>query len=98
MSLPGGFAIGGGGADRPVQPSTALSVVDADTVTAPMQGNVIKVAVEDGQQVAEGDLIVVLEAMKMENAVTAHKAGIVTGLAVQPGTSITQGAPIAQLK
>ena len=56
-----------------------------------MQGNVIKIAVEDGQQVAEGDLIIVLEAMKMENPVTAHKAGIVTGLAVQPGPPSPRG-------
>ena len=97
VTLPGGVAIGGGGADHTAPAHAAPSVVDADTVTAPMQGTVIKVAVEDGQQVAEGDLIVVLEAMKMETPVTAHKAGIVTGLAVQAGTSITQGTPIAQL-
>jgi acetyl-CoA/propionyl-CoA carboxylase biotin carboxyl carrier protein len=103
VSLPVGLMIGGV-ADHVSPPSGAPSgegahaAVDADTVVAPMQGNVIKVAVEDGQQVAEGDLVIVLEAMKMENPVTAHKAGIVTGLAVQPGASITQGAPIAQLK
>jgi acetyl-CoA/propionyl-CoA carboxylase biotin carboxyl carrier protein len=102
VSLPVGLI--GGVADHVSPPSGAPSgegahaAVDADTVVAPMQGNVIKVAVEDGQQVAEGDLVIVLEAMKMENPVTAHKAGIVTGLAVQPGAFITQGAPIAQLK
>ena len=102
VSLPGGLMIGGL-ADHVSPPSGAPSgegadaAVDADTVIAPMQGNVVKVAVEDGQQVAEGDLVIVLEAMKMENPVTAHKAGIVTGLAVQPGAFITQGAPIAQL-
>ena len=103
VSLPGGLMIGGV-ADHVSPPSGAPSgegadaPIDADTVIAPMQGNVVKVAVEDGQQVAEGDLVIVLEAMKMENPVTAHKAGIVTGLAVQPGAFITQGAPIAQLK
>ncbi len=103
VSLPGGLMIGGV-ADHVSPPSGAPSgegadaANDADTVIAPMQGNVVKVAVEDGQQVAEGDLVIVLEAMKMENPVTAHKAGIVTGLAVQPGAFITQGAPIAQLK
>jgi acetyl-CoA/propionyl-CoA carboxylase biotin carboxyl carrier protein len=103
VSLPVGLMIGGV-ADHVSPPSGAPSgegahaAVDADTVVAPMQGNVIKVAVEDGQQVAEGDLVIVLEAMKMENPVTAHKAGIVTVLAVQPGAFITQGAPIAQLK
>ncbi len=103
VSLPGGLMIGGV-ADHVSPPSGAPSgegadaPIDADTVIAPMQGNVVQVAVEDGQQVAEGDLVIVLEAMKMENPVTAHKAGIVTGLAVQPGAFITQGAPIAQLK
>ena len=52
----------------------------ASTLTAPMQGTIVKIAVEEGQQVAEGDLVVVLEAMKMEQPITAHKAGIVTGL------------------
>jgi acetyl-CoA/propionyl-CoA carboxylase, biotin carboxylase, biotin carboxyl carrier protein len=103
VSLPGGLTIGAV-ADHVSPPSGAPpgkgadAAVDADTVVAPMQGNVIKVAVEDGQQVAKGDLVIVLEAMKMENPITAHKAGTVTGLAVQPGASIPQGAPIAQLK
>jgi hypothetical protein len=62
-----------------------------------MQGTVIKVAVQDGQRVAEGDLVVVLEAMKMENPVAAHQAGVVTGLAVGPSAFITQGAPITRV-
>ena len=69
-----------------------------DAVTAPMQGTVVKVAVEEGQEVAAGDLIVVLEAMKMENPVNAHKAGIVTGLSVEAGAAITQGTVLAELK
>ena len=69
-----------------------------DSVTAPMQGTVVKVAVEEGQQVAAGDLVVVLEAMKMENPVTAHKDGTITGLAVEAGAAITQGTVIAEIK
>ncbi|MCV7193254.1 acetyl/propionyl/methylcrotonyl-CoA carboxylase subunit alpha [Mycolicibacterium brumae] len=69
-----------------------------DSVTAPMQGTVVKVAVEEGQQVAAGDLVVVLEAMKMENPVTAHKDGVITGLAVEAGAAITQGTVIAEIK
>src|SRR5204862_494698 len=56
-----------------------------DAVTAPMQGTIVKIAVEDGQQVEAGELVVVLEAMKMENPVTAHKSGTVTGLAIGAG-------------
>ena len=69
-----------------------------DAVTAPMQGTVVKVAVEEGQTVEVGDLIVVLEAMKMENPVNAHKAGVVTGLAVEAGAAITQGTVLAEIK
>ena len=58
----------------------------------------IKVAVEEGQTVAAGDLVVVLEAMKMENPVAAHKDGIVTGLAVEPGTAVTQGTVLLEIK
>ena len=67
-------------------------------MTAPMQGTVVKVAVEEGQTVAAGELIAVLEAMKMENPVTAHKDGVVTGLAVEPGAAITQGTVLCELK
>jgi acetyl-CoA/propionyl-CoA carboxylase, biotin carboxylase, biotin carboxyl carrier protein len=67
-------------------------------VTAPMQGTVVKVAVEEGQEVATGDLVLVLEAMKMENPVTAHKDGTITGLAVEPGAAITQGTVLAEIK
>ena len=69
-----------------------------DAVTAPMQGTVVKVAVEEGQEVSAGDLVVVLEAMKMENPVTAHKDGTITGLAVEAGAAITQGTVLAEIK
>jgi acetyl-CoA/propionyl-CoA carboxylase biotin carboxyl carrier protein len=62
-----------------------------------MQGTVVKVAVSEGQRVEAGDLVLVLEAMKMENPVTAHKAGVVTGLTAEPGASVTQGTVLAQL-
>jgi len=72
--------------------------VSGNAVTAPMQGTLIKLAVEEGQQVAKGELIGVLEAMKMENPVNAHKDGTVTGLKVQPGDSLSQGAPLCELE
>jgi len=53
--------------------------------------------VEDGQTVSSGDLIVVLEAMKMENPVTAHKDGTVTGLSIEKGQNITQGTVLCEI-
>jgi acetyl-CoA/propionyl-CoA carboxylase, biotin carboxylase, biotin carboxyl carrier protein len=69
-----------------------------DSVVSPMQGTIIKIAVADGERVAAGDVIVVLEAMKMEQPLTAHKDGTVTGLAVSVGQTVAAGAPICELK
>ena len=69
-----------------------------DTLVSPMQGTIIKIAVADGERVSAGDVIVVLEAMKMEQPLTAHKDGTVTGLAVAVGQTVTAGAPICELK
>ena len=68
-----------------------------DSLVSPMQGTIIKIAASEGQQVAAGDVVVVLEAMKMEQPLTAHKAGTVTGLAVEVGQTVTAGATICQL-
>ncbi len=73
-------------------------MASGDAVTAPMQGTVVKVAVEEGQHVESGDTVVVLEAMKMENPVTAHKPGTVTGLAAEVGAAINQGTVLLELK
>ncbi|SFW43818.1 acetyl/propionyl/methylcrotonyl-CoA carboxylase subunit alpha [Amycolatopsis australiensis] len=105
VSLPGGFALeggGGGGAAVKAKPRKRAgggkAAVSGDAVTAPMQGTIVKVAVEEGQTVEAGELIVVLEAMKMENPVTAHKAGTVTGLAVEVGAAVTQGTQLLEIK
>ncbi|MGH3436647.1 MAG: acetyl/propionyl/methylcrotonyl-CoA carboxylase subunit alpha [Sciscionella sp.] len=74
------------------------AAVSGDAVTAPMQGTIVKVAVQDGQAVEAGELIAVLEAMKMENPVSAHKAGTVTGLGVAVGDGVTQGAVLCEIK
>ncbi|WP_437075677.1 acetyl/propionyl/methylcrotonyl-CoA carboxylase subunit alpha [Streptomyces sp. enrichment culture] len=69
-----------------------------DTLTSPMQGTVVKVAVEEGQSVKQGDLIVVLEAMKMEQPLNAHKDGTVEAITAAVGASLTSGAPICEIK
>ncbi|MCX4805347.1 acetyl/propionyl/methylcrotonyl-CoA carboxylase subunit alpha [Streptomyces sp. NPDC058682] len=69
-----------------------------DTLASPMQGTIVKVAVEEGQQVNEGDLVVVLEAMKMEQPLNAHRSGTVVGLSAEVGGSVTSGATICEIK
>jgi acetyl-CoA/propionyl-CoA carboxylase biotin carboxyl carrier protein len=66
-------------------------------VVSPMQGTIVRVAVEDGQTVSAGDLIAVVEAMKMENPVKAHLDGVVRDLTVKPGDTVAQDAPICQV-
>nr|WP_256500347.1 biotin carboxylase N-terminal domain-containing protein [Rothia sp. P3C3.S176] len=69
-----------------------------DELTSPMQGTIVKVVASDGDTVAEGDLILVLEAMKMEQPITAHKAGKVSGLSAKAGDTVTSGAVLATIK
>ena len=69
-----------------------------DELTSPMQGTIVKVAASDGDTVAEGDLILVLEAMKMEQPITAHKAGKISGLSAKAGDTVTSGAVLATIK
>jgi acetyl-CoA/propionyl-CoA carboxylase, biotin carboxylase, biotin carboxyl carrier protein len=68
------------------------------TLVSPLQGSIFKVAVEQGAEVEEGALICVIEAMKMENEITAHRAGKVVELAVNEGDSINSGDPIAKIE
>jgi acetyl-CoA/propionyl-CoA/long-chain acyl-CoA carboxylase, biotin carboxylase, biotin carboxyl carrier protein len=70
----------------------------ADELVSPLQGNMWKVLVEQGQTVEEGQLICIIEAMKMENEITAHKAGVIETLSVKEGEPIQSGAPIAVIK
>ena len=105
VSVPGGLALGGNpgpGARKKAPKRTRGGAAGAgasgDAVTAPMQGTIVKIAVDEGQEVAEGDLVVVLEAMKMEQPITAHKAGVVTGLTATVGETVGNGAVICELK
>jgi acetyl-CoA/propionyl-CoA carboxylase biotin carboxyl carrier protein len=111
--IPAGLGRGAGGGDRggrqaPAQPRRggaarggpggAGGSAGGDALTSPMQGTIVKIVAEDGQTVSAGDTIVVLEAMKMEQPLTAHKNGTVAGLAVQVGQTVSAGEIICQLR
>src|SRR5207237_6391664 len=90
----GGIAAAGAVASTKKKPSrraggSKSSAASGDSLTSPMQGTIVKIAVEEGATVAEGDLIVVLEAMKMEQPLNAHKAGTVTGLTAEVGATVS---------
>ncbi|HLL08904.1 MAG TPA: biotin carboxylase N-terminal domain-containing protein [Nocardioidaceae bacterium] len=73
------------------------AAVGGDALTSPMQGTIVKVAVEDGQQVTAGDLVVVLEAMKMEQPINAHKGGTVQGLSAAVGAAVSSGEVVCEI-
>jgi len=104
VSLPSGFgaSTGGGGARKAAPKRSAGKKAGAaasgDTLTAPMQGTIVKVAVAEGDVVEAGQLIVVLEAMKMEQPLNAHKAGTITSLSAEVGAVVTSGSSICEIK
>ncbi|GAA2988654.1 acetyl-CoA/propionyl-CoA carboxylase biotin carboxyl carrier protein [Microbacterium terrae] len=99
VSLPDRIAAAPGVAGRPaaVPPSrrshatTVVAGASGDAVKAPMQATIVKVAVEEGQQVVKGDLVVVLEAMKMEQPIQAHKDGVIGAINAAAGTTVSAG-------
>ena len=84
----------------PVAAPAASPVVagDGECVAAPMPGNILKVNVAAGQAVKEGDVLVILEAMKMENDIMAPKGGTVSQVLVTKGTTVETGAPLVFIK
>jgi acetyl-CoA/propionyl-CoA carboxylase, biotin carboxylase, biotin carboxyl carrier protein len=108
VSLPAGWGGSSGSTGSPgsrsaTKPRRAATkkggaAASGDAVTSPMQGTIVKIAVAEGDSVEEGAVIVVMEAMKMEQPLQAHKAGTVTGLAVEVGATVTNGAVICELK
>ena len=75
-------------------PASSAAAVDGTKVLAPMPGNILKINVSEGQKVNEGDVLLILEAMKMENEVTATKSGTVAQIAVSKGQVVETGTPL----
>jgi acetyl-CoA/propionyl-CoA carboxylase biotin carboxyl carrier protein len=103
VSLPAGLTATGpaptGGA-RPGKRRAgkkAGAAASGNALTAPMQGTIVKVAVDEGQQVAAGDLVVVVEAMKMEQPLNAHRAGTISKLTAEVGSTVTSGGIVCEI-
>ncbi|WP_436697531.1 acetyl/propionyl/methylcrotonyl-CoA carboxylase subunit alpha [Nocardioides sp. BYT-33-1] len=96
--LGGGAAAGGAKKPKRAGGKKAGAAASGDSVTSPMQGTIVKVAVEEGQAVEEGDVVIVLEAMKMEQPLKAHKAGTITGLSAEVGATIGNGEVVCEIK
>jgi len=106
--LPAGLGIGAGagngggaGARKAAKRGGAgakKAAATGDALTAPMQGTIVKVAVEEGQQVEAGELVIVLEAMKMEQPLNAHKSGTVVGLSAEVGATVSSGVALCEIK
>ena len=103
--LPASLGTGGGSAGakpaktkKRARSGGAVAAASGNALTSPMQGTIVKVAVGEGDLVAEGDLVVVLEAMKMEQPLTAHRTGIVIGLTAAAGETVSAGAVIALIE
>jgi acetyl-CoA/propionyl-CoA carboxylase biotin carboxyl carrier protein len=107
VTLPGTVAVSAaapsGGAARPQarragkRGGGAAGAASGDSLASPMQGTIVKIAVSEGDTVAAGDLVVVLEAMKMEQPLNAHKAGTITNLTAEVGTTVSSGAVICDI-
>ncbi|WP_058233758.1 acetyl/propionyl/methylcrotonyl-CoA carboxylase subunit alpha [Devriesea agamarum] len=76
----------------------AAATASSDSLTAPMQGTIVKVIAQEGQTVSDGDTILVLEAMKMEQPLTAHRAGVVRGLDAEVGATVSAGAVLCRIE
>jgi acetyl-CoA/propionyl-CoA carboxylase biotin carboxyl carrier protein len=103
VSLPAGFGVPAGGASAKKAPKRSAggksgSAAGGDSLTSPMQGTIVKVAVAEGDVVEAGQLVVVLEAMKMEQPLNAHKAGTITGLTAEVGATVTSGSVLCEIK
>jgi acetyl-CoA/propionyl-CoA carboxylase biotin carboxyl carrier protein len=97
-----GAANGSAGASRPKKPirrrsSAGTTTLSGNALTSPMQGTIVKVAIAEGDYVQAGDLVVVLEAMKMEQPLAAHRSGTVMNLKAQVGATVTSGSTLCEI-
>ncbi|WP_218221989.1 biotin carboxylase N-terminal domain-containing protein [Nesterenkonia sp. Act20] len=103
VNLPAALAAGklggkpAGATKRRKARSTGAAAVSGNDLTSPMQGTIVKVAAKDGAKVSEGDLILVLEAMKMEQPIAAHKSGRLKGLKAKAGSTVSAGEVVASI-
>jgi acetyl-CoA/propionyl-CoA carboxylase biotin carboxyl carrier protein len=103
VALPAGLTVGAAPTNRSRsrRPSrrggSGAKAPSGNALTSPMQGTIVKVAVEDGATVEAGELIIVLEAMKMEQPLTAHRAGTVSGLTAVAGATVTSGQVLCEI-
>jgi len=81
-------------AAAPSAPAPAAGLAAGDVVKSPMPGNILKINVTQGQKVNDGDVLIVLEAMKMENEIVADKSGTVAQIVVSKGSVVETGAPL----
>ncbi len=100
-AVPAAAGAGAAGLKRPPKrerKAGGASAASGDELVSPLQGNVFKVPVEEGQEVSTGDLVCVIEAMKMENEITAHKDGKITSLVAKEGASVNPGDVLAKIE
>jgi acetyl-CoA/propionyl-CoA carboxylase biotin carboxyl carrier protein len=103
VKLPGGFGARPAASKAVKRPTkrdrggSKVSAPSGNALTSPMQGTIVKVAVEEGRQVSEGETIAVIEAMKMEQPLNAHRDGVVTGLRVEAGQAVTAGEVLCEI-
>ncbi|HKG04725.1 MAG TPA: acetyl-CoA carboxylase biotin carboxylase subunit [Conexibacter sp.] len=98
MVMNGSAAAAGTAPRKPRERKKGGSAVGGDTLPSPLQGNMWRVKVRQGDTVEEGQLLCIIEAMKMENEITAHKAGVVAELPITEGAAIAAGDPIATIR
>ena len=103
VKLPGGFGARPAASKAVKRPTkrdrggSKVSAPSGNSLTSPMQGTIVKVSVEEGRLVSEGETIAVIEAMKMEQPLNAHRDGVVTGLRVEAGQAVTAGEVLCEI-